>query len=350
MQACLLGCMTTPAQGNVIPPGCLYACDNGKFGKGWPGGQAWFAWLKATIGRYGPSRCLWAVAPDVPMDAAAPLAHSLPRLEAIRSLGVPVVFAAQDGSEHGLIPWDSTDVLFLAGSTGWKPSTAAHRLALEAHERGLAVHMGRVNSRRRHLPHLRPRHQPPPAPGLNERTPHHPNPVRRRHMTTWLRYVGASIIGLLSPVPSTATSPMSEEEGAWVRAHAWRKALRKIDDGYPHGFHWWCSCEARTCHPCRTGHHDRCVSRNGPRVDEHAGTMTDRGGFVVAVILYRPGRHPCRWKCPCTHPADVEETADKGGPGKPAAAERIVPAHGPAPDSEGQLPLFPQAREDGEAP
>lgn len=40
MQAGLLGCMTTPAQGNVIPPGALYACDNGKFGKGWPGAEA----------------------------------------------------------------------------------------------------------------------------------------------------------------------------------------------------------------------------------------------------------------------------------------------------------------------
>ncbi|MEU0949852.1 hypothetical protein ABZ379_45430 [Streptomyces canus] len=51
--------------------------------------------------------------------------------------------------EQGLIPWDAVDVLFLAGSTGWKTSPAAHRLALEARERGLAVHMGRVNSRRR---------------------------------------------------------------------------------------------------------------------------------------------------------------------------------------------------------
>ncbi|MCZ4607361.1 hypothetical protein O3S80_27075 [Streptomyces sp. Lzd4kr] len=49
--------MTTPAQGNVIPAGALYACDNGKFGKGWPGADAWFAWLKATIDRYGRSLC-----------------------------------------------------------------------------------------------------------------------------------------------------------------------------------------------------------------------------------------------------------------------------------------------------
>ncbi|MBK6018686.1 hypothetical protein JHN45_47440 [Streptomyces sp. MBT53] len=149
MQAGLLGCMTTPAQGNVIPPGALYACDNGKFGRGWPGTERWFSWLRATVDRYGPDRCLWAVAPDVPMDAAATLAESMPWLARIRTLGVPVAFAAQDGSEHDLVPWGSFDVLFLAGSTVWKTSPAAHRLAVTARERGLAVHMGRVNSRRR---------------------------------------------------------------------------------------------------------------------------------------------------------------------------------------------------------
>ncbi|MEV5850394.1 DUF6248 family natural product biosynthesis protein [Streptomyces sp. NPDC051985] len=39
--------------------------------------------------------------------------------------------------------------------------------------------------------------------------------------TTWLRYVGASIMGILGPLPSTTSSPMTEEEGAWVRATAW---------------------------------------------------------------------------------------------------------------------------------
>ncbi|MFD9825699.1 hypothetical protein [Streptomyces violascens] len=149
MRAGLLACMTTPAQCNVIPDGALYACDNGKFGKGWPGAEKWFAWLQATADRYGRGRCLWAVAPDVPMDAEATLAESLPWLEPIRALGLPAAFAAQDGSEHGLIPWGRFDVLFLAGSTPWKTGPAAQRLALEARERGLAVHMGRVNSRRR---------------------------------------------------------------------------------------------------------------------------------------------------------------------------------------------------------
>ncbi|MCF2435929.1 DUF6248 family natural product biosynthesis protein [Streptomyces thinghirensis] len=120
-------------------------------------------------------------------------------------------------------------------------------------------------------------------------------------MTTWLRYVGASIMGILDPIPVPLTSPMSDAEGAWVRANAWTKALRRIDAAYPHGFHRWCSCERGTCHPCRSGHHDQCVSTNGPRVDDDAGTMTDRDGFVVAVIRYRSSERPCRWTCPL-HP------------------------------------------------
>jgi len=149
MSAGLLGCMTTPAQGNVIPDGALYAADNGKFGKGWPGAERWFDWLETTVTRYGADRCLWAVAPDVPFNAAGTLAESLPWLARIRKLGIPAAFAAQDGCEHGLVPWDEFDVLFLAGSTEWKTGPIAAQLAAEASARGKDVHMGRVNSRKR---------------------------------------------------------------------------------------------------------------------------------------------------------------------------------------------------------
>lgn len=149
MSAGLIGCMTTPAQGNRIPDGALYACDNGKFGKGWPGAEAWYAWLARTVDRYGADRCLWAVAPDVPFDAKGTLAESLPWLARIRELGIPAAFAAQDGCDLLGLPWDDFDVLFLAGSTGWKTGPVAERLSREAKERGKDVHMGRVNSRQR---------------------------------------------------------------------------------------------------------------------------------------------------------------------------------------------------------
>ncbi|MBQ0953847.1 DUF6248 family natural product biosynthesis protein [Streptomyces sp. RK76] len=164
-------------------------------------------------------------------------------------------------------------------------------------------------------------------------------------MTTWLRYVGASIMGILDPIPAALPSPMSDEEGAWVRANAWTTALRRIDTAYPHGFHRWCSCERGTCHPCRSGHHDQCISANGPRVDEDAGTMTDRDGFVVAVIRYRSGERRCRWNCPCIHTAP----AGDGNEGQAAATEdceaqpagrRAAAGTAAAPDPDGQLSLF----------
>ncbi|MFM9637638.1 hypothetical protein [Streptomyces turgidiscabies] len=143
--------MTTPAQGNRIPAEALYACDNSKFGedgegRNWPGVDKWRGWLGNTVDRYGSDRCLWALAPDVPFNAQATLVESLPWLAEIRELGVRAAFAAQDGCENGLVPWDDLDVLFLAGSTEWKIGPVAERLAREATARGKGVHMGRVNS------------------------------------------------------------------------------------------------------------------------------------------------------------------------------------------------------------
>jgi hypothetical protein len=89
------------------------------------------------------------LAPDVPFDAAATLDESRPWLAEIRSLGVPAAFAAQDGCEHGLIPWGEFDVLFLAGSIEWKTGPAAERLCWQARARGVSCHMGRVNTRQR---------------------------------------------------------------------------------------------------------------------------------------------------------------------------------------------------------
>jgi len=140
--------IATPKQGNKIPPNAGWCADNGCFSKGYPGDLMWIAWL----GTYTPeeiSRCMFAVAPDVVGDAAATLARSLPWLPLIRSLGYPAAFVAQDGLETLPIPWDSFDVLFIGGTTGWKLGPHARALATEAKRRGKWVHMGRVNSERR---------------------------------------------------------------------------------------------------------------------------------------------------------------------------------------------------------
>lgn len=146
----VIGAMLAPGGGSNVPPGTLYGCDNGRFGKGWPGHAEWILWVRRRVERFGVQHCLFAVAPDVPMNAVATLDESLPWLCEIRDIGIPAAFAAQDGSEASkMIPWDAFDVLFLGGSTSWKIGPEARSLASEAMRRGKAVHMGRVNSGKR---------------------------------------------------------------------------------------------------------------------------------------------------------------------------------------------------------
>lgn len=149
MTAGEFACIVTPKQHNPVPPDSLYCCDNGKFGKGWPGFEKWFAWLKKTVETYGPERCLFATAPDVVGDAVETLIQSSPWLTPMRELGVPVAYVAQDGCQDapGLIPWAEFDVLFVGGSTEFKLGSEA--LCREAIERGKRVHIGRVNSYKR---------------------------------------------------------------------------------------------------------------------------------------------------------------------------------------------------------
>ncbi|WP_455357189.1 DUF6248 family natural product biosynthesis protein [Streptomyces sp. SYSU K217416] len=71
-------------------------------------------------------------------------------------------------------------------------------------------------------------------------------------------------------------SPMSEEEGAWVRANAWTKGLRRIEDD-PRGFHRWCSCERGICHPAAPA---TTTSASAPTA--HASTRTPAPSPTVA--------------------------------------------------------------------
>ena len=140
-----LGCIITPAQGNRLPEGVPWAADNGRYGRGWPGHDTWWEWLKSV----GPDPlCLFATAPDVVGDAAATLAESAPWLPRIRSLGYPAALVAQDGLTEP--PWGDFDVLFIGGTTNWKLGHLARALVGEAKRRGVHVHMGRVNSARRY--------------------------------------------------------------------------------------------------------------------------------------------------------------------------------------------------------
>jgi hypothetical protein len=147
MVAGLVGCMTTPGQGNLVPPGAWWAADNGAFGDAYVGDDAWLDWLARRP--YDRGRCLFATAPDVVGDALATLERSAPFLPAIRGLGYPAAFVAQDGAEDTGVPWDELDCLFIGGTTEWKLSSAAESLVNQARSYGKWAHLGRVNSWKR---------------------------------------------------------------------------------------------------------------------------------------------------------------------------------------------------------
>jgi hypothetical protein len=141
----------TPLQGNRVPDGTRWAADNGCFGDGFPGYGKWIGWLEGHAEH--ADRALFATAPDVFRpdlgrgDAKATLKRSLPWLPAIRALGYPTAFVAQEGSENpGLIPWELVDVVFIGGGDEWKLGRGSQLVVDEALRRGRRVHMGRVNS------------------------------------------------------------------------------------------------------------------------------------------------------------------------------------------------------------
>lgn len=125
------------------------AYDNGCFTKGDSFDlEAYLARLAGIVAEGNVP--LFATAPDVVGDHVATVRRSVPVLERIRALGVPVAFVAQDGMELDTrVRWDAFDVLFIGGSTEWKLGPAAAGLVAEAKRRGKHVHMGRVNSLKR---------------------------------------------------------------------------------------------------------------------------------------------------------------------------------------------------------
>jgi hypothetical protein len=140
-----LGRLVTPRHytnlDGMIAAGIPWAADNDAF-SGFDV-DAFGGLLNAIAGRPG---CLFVTAPDVVADAQATLEQFGPWSDKIRSLGLPVALAGQDGLEELAVPWDDLDAFFVGGSTEWKLSPMATALVGEAKARGKWCHMGRVNS------------------------------------------------------------------------------------------------------------------------------------------------------------------------------------------------------------
>lgn len=140
-----LGAVHTPASGYVHPGGPWLA-DSGCFGQGYPGDDAYLAWL-ASRDREG---CIMATAPDVVGDHDATVARSAPMIPRIRALGYRVGFVLQDGATVHNVPWADVDAVFIGGTTDWKLGPDVPPLIAAAKARGMWVHAGRVNSGRRY--------------------------------------------------------------------------------------------------------------------------------------------------------------------------------------------------------
>jgi hypothetical protein len=147
MRAGELGYIDTPAQGNARPDDVVWVADNGCFTAAFDE-EKWWGWLQRNQ-RWAGS-CRFATAPDVVGDHAATLVRSAPWLARIKALGYPAAFVAQDGATIDAIPWDQFDVLFIGGSTEFKLGDGVRVLVAEAKQRGMWVHMGRVNSLKRY--------------------------------------------------------------------------------------------------------------------------------------------------------------------------------------------------------
>lgn len=141
-----LGCMVTPGQGNRMEPGWEFAIDNGCFADfikpgSWKRGK----WLDLLAEhRYRPG-CLFAVVPDVVCDAKATTERFDEWAPIVAAFGFPLAYVTQNGCTSDMVPWDRIACLFNGGDDAWKDGPQSYALTLEAQERGVWTHMGRVN-------------------------------------------------------------------------------------------------------------------------------------------------------------------------------------------------------------
>lgn len=90
--------------------------------------------------------CLWFNTPDVVRNASATLFNFWIWQPIINAFGFKVAFTLQNGMEQNQIPWDYCAAVFIGGDNAFKYSEYVRGIAAETIQRGLWLHMGRVNS------------------------------------------------------------------------------------------------------------------------------------------------------------------------------------------------------------
>lgn len=104
------------------------------------------AWLTMLDNIPTTDRCLFVLVPDKVGSHAETLELWMEHRGEVSSRGFPLGFVAQDGCDY--IPPDA-DALFIGGTDDFKLGPTVDPLIAEAKRRGMWVHMGRVNSRKR---------------------------------------------------------------------------------------------------------------------------------------------------------------------------------------------------------
>jgi hypothetical protein len=149
-----VGHLVSPASWNAPESLRLQArrwgMDNSGFGCNFDPGQ-FVTMLEAFDGQ---PESLFVAAPDVIYksrvgDAAATLRRWPFWSRLIRGLGHRPAFVAQDGLVPERVPWNELGALFIGGSDAFKEGPVARSLCGIAKAKGLWVHWGRVNGKRR---------------------------------------------------------------------------------------------------------------------------------------------------------------------------------------------------------
>lgn len=92
----------------------------------------------------------WVTLPDVVSDYLKTEELARKWVDVLRGLfGLRPAYVIQDGQTIWNIDWGLVDALFVGGSTEYKLGPDARLLVYAAKSRGLWVHMGRVNSKKR---------------------------------------------------------------------------------------------------------------------------------------------------------------------------------------------------------
>lgn len=121
--------------------GIVWAADNRAY-SGWDED----AFVRMLDHLEGVPGCKFLAAPDVVADSEMTLERFRGWLPELAGRGLPLALVAQDGLKVDEVPWSDIAALFVGGSTLWKLGQEAELLVHAAKERGLWVHMGRVNT------------------------------------------------------------------------------------------------------------------------------------------------------------------------------------------------------------